>query len=95
MTNESNPTQDMYTQEDYAKAMNFIAQNLFSSLVQSIEKLPNELSNRKVVAQALSAFLANVIYKQFPNDADLSSRMLNDFTNLIQTQLNEMHQPIN
>jgi hypothetical protein len=92
MNVDSENTQTI-TAEDYSKAMNFIAQNLLSSLIQSVEKLPSELSNRKVIAQALSAFLANVIYKQFPDDADSCQQMLDELSKLIQMQLDQMLQP--
>ncbi|MBA2709584.1 MAG: hypothetical protein H0U57_03205 [Tatlockia sp.] len=95
MNNETNQAADAFSAEDYSKAMNIIAENLLSTLVQSVQKLPPEFSNRKVIVQALSAFLANVIYKQFPEDEGSSQKMLNDFTNIIQIQLDNMYRPVN
>ncbi|MBA3536831.1 MAG: hypothetical protein H0T84_09510 [Tatlockia sp.] len=92
MNLDSEKTQTI-TAEDYSKAMNFIAQNLLSSLVQSVEKLPSELSSRKVIAQALSAFLANVIYKQYPKDANSCQQMLDELSKLVQMQIDQMFDP--
>ncbi len=94
MNSDNIQAPDALTTEDNTKAMNFIAQNLLSALIQSVEKLPSEFSNRQVIVQALSAFLANVIYKQFPDDAGSCQRLLNDFTNIIQIQLDNMIRPV-
>ncbi|WP_019217387.1 hypothetical protein [Legionella tunisiensis] len=83
---------DALTAEDYSKAMNLLGQNLLSALTQSIEKLPQPLRNRKVVSQALSAFLANLIYKQFPEDQESRQQMLDELTTLIQVQLDGISQ---
>ncbi|MBA2653332.1 MAG: hypothetical protein H0U73_13875 [Tatlockia sp.] len=81
------PANNVLSDEDYSRAMNFIGQNLLSSLTQSVEKLSPELRNRKVVTQGLAAFLANVIHKQFPDDSDLCQQMLNEFSNHVRVQL--------
>lgn len=83
---------DALTAEDYSKAMNLLGQNLMSALTQSIEKLPQPLRNRKVVSQALSAFLANLIYKQFPEDDESRQQMLDELTKLVQVQLDHISQ---
>lgn len=38
---------DKPTAEDYSRIMNFIGQNLYSSLVESMEKLPPHFRNQK------------------------------------------------
>lgn len=83
---------DTLTAEDYSKAMNLLGQNLLSALTQSIEKLPQPLRNRKVVSQALSAFIANLVYKQFPADQESRQQMLDELTMLIQLQLDSIAQ---
>ncbi|MBN9228469.1 MULTISPECIES: hypothetical protein [Legionella] len=81
------------TNEDYSKAMNFIGQNLLSSLIQSVEKLPPNLRNNNIISQALSAFLANIIYKQSPGNPESCQQMLEAITNLVKMQLNNIPQP--
>ncbi|MCP0913081.1 MULTISPECIES: hypothetical protein [Legionella] len=90
---KNNPLENPLTGEDYAEAMNFIGQNLLSSLAQSIENLPAELRNRQVVFQGLSAFLTNIIYKQSPTNQTFCNEMLDDLAKLIRQQLNEIYQP--
>lgn len=92
MNSENTQSIDAPTAEEYSKAMNFIGQNLWMNLTQSVEKLPPQLRNRKVVSQALSAFLANVIYKQFPENHDLCQQMLDDVTKLVKVQLDNIPQ---
>lgn len=75
------------TEEDYSRAMNFIGQNLLASLTQTVEQLSPELRNRKVVAQGLAAFLANVIHKQFPQEPELCSKMLEEFSAQVRVHL--------
>lgn len=84
---------DALTAEDYSRAMNFIGQNLLSSLSQLVEKLPAPLRNQKVVTQGMSAFLANVIYKQFPENQDSCQQMLAELTNLVRIQLENVSTP--
>lgn len=79
--------------EDYTKAMNFIGQSLLTSLVQSLENLSPPLRNSNVISQALSAFLANIIYKQFPGDAEACQKMLDAITQLVQKQFDNFPQP--
>ncbi|CAM2973299.1 Uncharacterised protein [Legionella steigerwaltii] len=81
------------THEDYSKAMNFIGQNLLSSLIQSVEKLPPHCRNNNIISQALSAFLANIIYKQSPGNPESHQQMLESITNLVRMQLNNIPQP--
>lgn len=80
------------TAEDYSKAMNFIAQNLLASLTQAVSNLPAHFQDRAVVSQALSAFLANVIYKQFPETPDACQTMLDDISKFVKVQLEHMAQ---
>lgn len=80
-------THDALTNEDYSKAMNFIAQNLLSSLTQSVEKLSVQFHNRKVISQAISAFLVNVIYKQFPDNQEACEQMLGEITKIVTLQI--------
>ncbi|HHT0592414.1 TPA: hypothetical protein ACTXXA_000275 [Legionella anisa] len=91
--NENATTAKTLTNEDYSKAMNFIGQNLLSSLVQSIEKLPAHLRNSNVISQALSAFLANIIYKQFPDSPESCHQMMDAMTKLVKMQLDNYSQP--
>ncbi|KTC92390.1 hypothetical protein OQJ18_10215 [Fluoribacter dumoffii] len=81
------------TNEDYSKAMNFIGQNLLSALVQSLEKLPPPLRDSNVISQALSAFLSNIIYKQFPDSPEACQKMLEAISKLVSKQLDKMSQP--
>lgn len=90
---ENTNTTDALTNEDYSKAMNFIGQNLLSSLVQSIEKLPPNLRSSNVISQALSAFLANIIYKQFPESPESCHKMMDAITSLVKMQLGNYPQP--
>lgn len=90
--NENTQPVDTLTAEDYSRAMNFIGQNLLSSLNQTVEKLPPHFRNRKVVSQALSAFLANVIYKQFPDNHELCQQMLDEITRIVKMQLDNIPQ---
>ncbi|KGP62503.1 hypothetical protein EP47_06255 [Legionella norrlandica] len=92
VANENSQPTGTFTPEDYAKAMNFIGQNLLSSLTQSVEKLPPQLRNLKVVSQALSAFLTNVIYKQFPENHESCQQMLSEISKLVSVQLNNIPQ---
>lgn len=86
-----NPQQaDSISVEELSNAMNFIGQNLLSALNQTVDKLPPQLRNRKVVYNALSAFMANVIYKQHPKDQESCQQMLNELTKLIGVQLNSI-----
>lgn len=78
--------------EEYSKAMNFVGQNLLSSLSQILGQLPSELRNKQIVTQGLSAFLANVIYQQSPNNQDLCNEMLNELTRLVRLQLENVPQ---
>lgn len=87
MANKKNQPNDELTNEEYTKAMNFIGQHLLSALAQSVEKLPEPLRKYKVVSQALSAFLSNVIYKQFPDNAEAREQMHADITELMAIQL--------
>ncbi|MBA2656285.1 MAG: hypothetical protein H0U70_04785 [Tatlockia sp.] len=80
------------TEEDYSRAMNFIGQQLLSSLTQTLEKLSPSLRNRAVVSQGLAAFLANVIHKQFPNDFEICEQMLAEFSKNTDIQLKQIFQ---
>ncbi|PWY57622.1 hypothetical protein DGG96_00565 [Legionella qingyii] len=80
------------TNEDYSKAMNFIGQNLLTSLVQSVEKLPPHFRSNNVISQALSAFIANIIYKQSPGNPESCQQMLDTLTKLVKTQLENLPQ---
>jgi hypothetical protein len=93
MATETTQTKAALSNEDYSKAMNFIGQSLLSNLSQNAEQLPPELRNIKVISQALSAFLANVIYKQFPDHADSRQQMLDELIELVNMQLNHISQP--
>lgn len=80
------------TAEDHSKAMNFIGQNLLTSLNQSVEKLSPQLRNPNVVFQALSAFMANVIYTQSRENKIPSQQILDKVTRLVQAQLDSVSQ---
>jgi hypothetical protein len=82
------------TVEDYSRAMNIIGQSLLSTLTQILEKLPQELRNKKVVTQGLSAFLANVIHKQSPDNQDLCKEMLAELTDFVLIQLENVPQSV-
>ncbi|HAT1659336.1 TPA: hypothetical protein JBL19_15590 [Legionella pneumophila] len=92
VNSENTQPGEALTTEDYSKAMNFIGQNLLSSLTQSVEKLPPQLRNRRLVCQALSAFLTNVIYKQFPEHRESCQQMLDDITKHVSMQLDKIPQ---
>jgi hypothetical protein len=87
MNSQNTQEVDTLAPEEYIKAMNFIGQNLLSSLVQSVEKLPQALRSPKVISQALAAFLTNVIYKQFPDDNESSQQMLDEISKFVRVQL--------
>ncbi|HBD9376171.1 TPA: hypothetical protein KLD42_003096 [Legionella pneumophila] len=93
VNSENSQSGEAVTAEDYSRAMNFIGQNLLSSLTQSVEKLPPQFSNRRLVCQALSAFLTNVIYKQFPEQPESCQQMLDDITRHVSMQLDKIPQP--
>lgn len=78
--------------ENYSKAMNAIGQHLLSALNQAVEQLPQPLRSRQLVSQALSAFLTNVIYKQYPGHAEACQHMLDEIAKLVKTQLESMPQ---
>lgn len=88
----SAPQNDALTAEEYSKAMNFVGQHLLSALQQSVEQLPKPLRSRQLVAQALSAFLTNTIYKQYPDNQDACQYMLDEITKLVKAQLNSIPQ---
>ncbi|MDP3269289.1 MAG: hypothetical protein Q8M40_09605 [Legionella sp.] len=92
MNTDNNQKDNDVTAEDYSKAMNFIGQNLLTALKQSVEGLPPQLRNRKVVNQGLSAFLTNVIHKQFPDNYEFCQQMLDELTKLVRTQLDQIPQ---
>ncbi|KTD02454.1 hypothetical protein OQJ19_04945 [Fluoribacter gormanii] len=89
---ESTRPAEALTNEDYSKAMNFIGQNLLTSLVQSVEKLPPHLRSNNVISQALSAFIANIIYKQSPGNPESCQQMLDAITKLVKMQLENLPQ---
>ncbi|KTD61438.1 hypothetical protein [Legionella spiritensis] len=81
---------DKLTQEDYSQAMNLIGQNLFTALTQSVDKLQPSLRNNNVVFQALAAFLANIVHKQFPDNRDSSKKVIDDLAKLIHLHLDSV-----
>lgn len=83
-TTESNKA---LTEEDYTKAMNFLGQNLYNALVKSVEELEPPFRTNKMVSNALSAFLINVIYKQAQGNKDACQQMLDEIVKLITMQL--------
>lgn len=76
--------------EDYSRAMNFIGENLLSALTKAVEELPPSFRNRQLISQALSAFLTNIIYKQAPGNQEACQQMLDDISQLVKTQLNNI-----
>lgn len=76
----------------YPKAMNFIGQNLLTSLVQTMQNLPPPLRSNEVVVQALAAFLGNVIHKQYPQDGEACQQMLERLTKLVRVHLADIAQ---
>lgn len=46
-----------------------------------------------VLSQALSAFLANLIYKQFPESPELGHQMIDAIVKFVKMQLNNCPQP--
>lgn len=78
------------SQEDYSKAMNHIGQNLVSSLTKSVQELPSSLQSKNVVSQALASFLANVIYRQFPEDKETRQQFNSRLHELVQTHLDSI-----
>lgn len=80
--------------EDYNQAMNLIAQNLLSSLSQTMKGLAQPFHNSKLVSQALAAFLTNVIYMQAPGNKDLSRQMLDEIAEFVKIQLASIAEPV-
>jgi len=78
------------TVEEYSQAMNLIGSNLFSSLVQSMEKLQPHFRNQKMVSNALSSFLVNVIYKQTSGNTEAMQEMLDEILKLIKIQFDNI-----
>lgn len=78
------------TAEDYAQAMNFIGQSLYASLVQSVEKLPAHFRSQKMVCNALSAFLVNVVYKQSSGNYESCQKMIDEINMIIKNQLENL-----
>ncbi|KTD17400.1 hypothetical protein [Legionella jordanis] len=94
MNAETNsPSAETLTLEHYSKAMNFIGHNLLAALSQSVEKLPAQLRDNKVVFQGLSAFLANVIHKQFPKNPEFGYEVLDELNKLVKAQLDKLLHP--
>lgn len=83
-------TESAPTAEEYSQAMNFIGQNLFSSLVESMEKLQPQFRNQKMASNALSSFLVNVIYKQSSENIETSQQMLDEIFKLVKIQLDSI-----
>ena len=83
-------TESAPTVEEYSQAMNFIGSNLFSSLVQSMEKLQPHFRNQKMVSNALSSFLVNVIYKQTSGNTEAMQEMLDEILKLIKIQFDNI-----
>ncbi|KTD76899.1 hypothetical protein [Legionella worsleiensis] len=83
-------TESAPTAEEYSQAMNLIGSNLFSSLVQSMEKLQPHFRNQKMVSNALSSFLVNVIYKQSSGNTEKIQQMLDEILNLVKIQLDSI-----
>ncbi|WP_115711689.1 hypothetical protein [Legionella sainthelensi] len=81
---------DKPTAEDYSRIMNFIGQNLYSSLVESMEKLPPHFRNQKMICNALSAFLVNVIYQQSSGNSESCQKIFGEITEIIESQLNNI-----
>lgn len=75
------------TEKDYNHAMNLVGQNLLKNLSESVNQLPQPLRDHKVIAQSLSAFLANVILKQAGTHADNQQKMLADLVGLVNHHL--------
>lgn len=94
MNLDTEATQQDYSlsQEAYGKAMNFIGQNLLTSLVETMQNLPPPLRNNEIALQGLAAFLSNVIHKQFPEDPESRHQLLGRLTRLISTHLDSIEQ---
>ena len=86
----SSTTESIPTAEEYSQAMNLIGSSLFSSLVQSMEKLPPHFRNQKMVSNALSSFLVNVIYKQSSGNAVAIQQTLDEILKLVKIQLDSI-----
>ncbi len=86
---ENTPTESQATVEMYSNAMNFIGQNLLTALTQSLERLPANCRNTKVVTNGLAAFISNVIFKQAKGDEALCPKMLEDITKIIHVQFEQ------
>lgn len=83
-------TESAPTVEEYSQAMNLIGSNLFSSLVQSMEKLQPHFRNQKMVSNALSSFIVNVIYKQSSGNTEKIHQMLDEILKLVKIQLDSI-----
>lgn len=78
------------TSEEYSQAMNSIGQNLFSALTQSVEQLQPHFRNQKMVSNALSSFLVNVVYKQSSGNVEVSQKMIDEIFKLVKIQLDSI-----
>ena len=75
------------SQEEYSQAMNFLGQNLYNALMQSMEQLEPQFRTQKMVTNALSAFLVNIVYKQAQGDKEKCEQQLDEIVKLIGLQI--------
>jgi hypothetical protein len=90
MSNEVIESVTTPAQEEYNQAMNSIGQQLYKSLTDSVQKLPEHLRKGKIVNQALAAFLTNVIYRQFPDDKQARELTIDQLMAFIKLHLEQI-----
>lgn len=90
MSNSPVKTTNAVSQEELSQAMNSIGQNLYNTLTQSVQSLPQNLRKGKLVNQALAAFLTNVIYQQFPEDKQAREMTVDQLLSFVKLHLDSI-----
>jgi hypothetical protein len=73
--------------DEYSQAMNFLGQNLYNALMQSMQQLDPQFRSQTMVSNALSAFLLNIFYKQAEGNREKCEQQLDEIVKLIHLQL--------
>lgn len=87
MSNATLDATNTISQDELTQAMNSIGQELYKTLIQSVQNLPQPMRKGKIVNQALAAFLTNVIYQQFPEDKQARKLVIDQLLNFVKLHL--------
>lgn len=80
--------------DDYAQAMNLIGQNMYGALAQTMQGLHPAMRNNQMVIQGLAAFFSNILQQQAPDDEGLRQHMLDHFTSVVKTHLQQFNESV-